>query len=197
MIRALRRKAAFTLIEILAVVAILALVATFVMPNFGLLGTRALAHQAEQIANQLELARQRSVVTAIPHRLLIDLDAGAYRIEWQDPGPEDPTPAVPPPDPFGGSQASVLDLAPPTTQVRPFAPLPGLFGRFTYLEPSLIFGGVETPEGWIEGGEVVIGFDRDGTSEYAEIVLDHADGASLILDVLPLVDAVRIRSETL
>jgi prepilin-type N-terminal cleavage/methylation domain-containing protein len=196
MTRAVRREAAFTLIEILAVVAILALVATFVMPNFGLLGTRALTHQAEQIANQLELARQRSVVTAIPHRLLIDLDAGAYRIEWQDPGPEDPEPAAPPSDPFG-SEASVLDLAPPTADVRPYAPLPGLFGRFTYLESSLVFGGVETPEGWIEGGEVFIGFDRDGTSEYAEIVLDHADGASLVLDVLPLVDAVRIRSETL
>jgi prepilin-type N-terminal cleavage/methylation domain-containing protein len=196
MTRAERHEAAFTLIEILAVVAILALVATFVMPNFGLLGSRALSHQAEQIANQLELARQRSVVTAIPHRLLIDLDAGAYRIEWQGPLLDDPTIADPPTDPFDPG-SSVLDLAPPANEVHPYTPLPGMFGSFTYLESSLFFAGVETTEGWIEGGEVFIRFDRDGTSEYAEIVIDNADGSSLILDVLPLVDAVRIRSESL
>jgi type II secretion system protein H len=196
MTRAARREAAFTLIEILAVVAILALVATFVMPNFGLLSSRALTHQAEQIANQLELARQRAVMTAIPHRLLIDLDAGAYRIEWQGLGPEEETLAAPATDPFD-SRASSLDLAPPADDVRAYTPLPGMFGSFTYLESSLFFAGVETPEGWIEGGEVFIGFDRDGTSEYAEIVLDNTDGASLILDVLPLLDAVRIRSEEL
>jgi len=194
---AARREAAFTLIEILAVVAIFALMAAFIMPNLGVLGSRALSQQGERIANQLELARQRSVMTSIPHRVLIDLEASAYRIEWQGPDPEaeEPLPAQEP-DPYASGGAN-LDLSPPTTEERPYTPLPGVFGRFSYLESDLTFVGVETPEGWIEQGEVSISFDRDGTSEYAEIVLDNDDGATLTLDVLPLADAVRIHGETL
>ena len=66
----------------LAVVAIFALMAAFVMPNLGTLGSRTLQHQAERIGGQLELARQRSIVTGIPHRLWLDLDGASYRLEW-------------------------------------------------------------------------------------------------------------------
>ena len=31
---------------------------------------------------QLELARQRAIVTGIPHRVYIEIEDGAYRIEW-------------------------------------------------------------------------------------------------------------------
>ena len=38
-------------------------------------------------------------------------------------------------------------------------------------------------------------FARDGTTDFAAIVLDDESGGSLTLDVLPLADAVRIRDE--
>ena len=66
----------------LAVVAIFALLAAFVAPNLGLLSSRRLQQQAERISAQLELARQRAIVTGIPHRLAIDLDRGSYWLEW-------------------------------------------------------------------------------------------------------------------
>ena len=77
-----RRAAAFTLIEMLAVVAIFALMAAFVMPNLATLGSRTLQRQAQRIGGQLELARQRAIVTGIPHRMWLDLDDASYRLEW-------------------------------------------------------------------------------------------------------------------
>ena len=72
----------FSLIEMLAVVLIFALMAMFVLPNFESVRSRALGHAAERIASRLELARQRTIVTGVPHRLWIDLDDDSYRLEW-------------------------------------------------------------------------------------------------------------------
>ncbi len=190
-----RRDAAFTLIEMLAVVAIFALLATFVLPNIASLSARALKQQASHLASQLELARQRSVVTAIPHRILIDLESGAYRLEWQGLPPEEEALDLLPP-PVTAETRIPISLAAPPEEQREYEPLPGLFGRFTYLERDLAFVGLETNDGWIERGEVSVDFDRDGTTDYTEIVLDNEAGQTLTLDVLPLADAVRIRDET-
>ena len=64
------------------------------------------------------------------------------------------------------------------------------------LEDDLAFAGLQTPEGWIQRGEVSIEFERDGTSSYTEIYLDDESGRTLVLDVLPLADAVRISDAT-
>src|SRR5262245_41978407 len=78
--RAKPSRRGFTLIEILAVVAILALVAAFVAPNFGGMRLRALRAEAKQLSGQLELARQRAIVTGVPHRLWFELDQAEYRL---------------------------------------------------------------------------------------------------------------------
>ncbi len=72
----------FTLIEMLAVVAILALVIGLALPNFGLRSRRATQDEAKQLAANLEFARQRSVMTGVPHRLVIDVEGGSYWLEW-------------------------------------------------------------------------------------------------------------------
>jgi type II secretory pathway pseudopilin PulG len=165
----------------LAVVAIFALMASFVLPNLGVFRSRALRHQAERLAGLLELARQRSVVTAVPHRVVIDIDAGSYRLEWlvtEDEASGEPAPAEPVALDLRGD--TPLPLAAPREAQREYRPLPGRLGRRTAVDYELIFAGIETPEGWIDRGEVFVAFDRDGTT----------------LDVLPLADAVRIRDET-
>ena len=88
-----RRAAAFTLIEMLAVVALMGLMAAFVVPNLGSLQNRRLHAQARELAAQFELARQRSVVTGIPHRMWMDLERrSSIRIhlfrnsKWAGPG---------------------------------------------------------------------------------------------------------------
>jgi type II secretion system protein H len=176
-----QREAAFTLIEMLAVVTIFALIAGFALPNFGTLSRRQLRRDAQQLAGQLELARQRSVVTGIPHRVLIDLDSAAYRMEWRGAPDDAEAPDLLPPPASQDTSQTPISLAAPVEEQREYAPLPGLFGRFTYLDGDLAFAGVETPAGWVDRGEVTIDFDRDGQS--------------LVLEVLPLAEAVRIRDE--
>jgi len=189
---ALRRRAAFTLIEMLAVVAIFALLAAFVAPNLGLVSSRRLQQQAQQISAQLELARQRTVVTGIPHRMAIDLDRGSYWLEWfvteaEAIGEPETTPEL---DLRG---AAPIPMAPPREAERTFRPLPGMFGRETAIEESLRFQRVETSEGSIEAGEAFVVFERDGTASPTEIVLAEGDDHALALDVQPLAEAVQIR----
>lgn len=189
-----RHAAAFTLIELLAVVAILALMASFILPNLGVVRDRTLREQARQLAAQLELARQRAVVTGVPHRLLIDLEGGGYRLEWLA-SREEPQPALPD-DALGFDVdgATPLPLAAPAsaTATAEFEPVPGGLGNFYYLESDLSFAGIDTPEGWIEHGDTFVAFDRDGTGAYTEIVIDDGGGREITLEVLPLADAVRI-----
>jgi prepilin-type N-terminal cleavage/methylation domain-containing protein len=190
-----RRAAAFTLIEMLAVVAIFALMASFVIPNLGTLGSRALQSEAQRMAGQLELARQRTIVTGVHHRIWLDLDDASYRLEWLVSEAEidgEATSAAPALDPDG---APLLSLAPPREAARQYRPLPGLLGRDRFLKPGLFIAGLETPEGWIQRGEAFIAFDRDGTTVYSAIVLEDESGRSVTLDVLPLAEAVRIRDE--
>ena len=179
----------------LAVVAIFALMAAFVMPNLATLGSRTLLRQAQRIGGQLELARQRAIVTGIPHRMWLDLDDASYRLEWyvseaEAEGDTAPTAATDP------NAAVPLSLAPPRAAQRQYRPLPSRLGRNRPLEPSLAIAGLETPEGWIERGEAFIAFDRDGTTVFSAIVLEDESGRSVTLDVLPLADAVRIRDES-
>jgi type II secretory pathway pseudopilin PulG len=174
-------------------VAIFALMTTFVLPNVGAVRDRALRHQAQRLAAQLELARQRAVVTGIPHRLLIDLEGAAYRLEWI-PGEDDSPPPTPNDLPeYDVRGATPLPLAAPQAARAEYEPVPGHFGDFQYLDPELGFVGMETPEGWIERGDSFITFDRDGTASYTEIFIDDQSGRQIALDVMPLADAVRIR----
>ena len=186
--RATLREQGFTLLEILAVIAILALLATFVLPNLGAVRAHSLMREAKGLAAQLELARQRTIVTGIPHRMLIDLEEGAYRIEWT--GSDDPQPEIVP----GGTDAE-LDLSPPRVADREYRPLPSRFGKLVYLADGLAFVRVDTLGGGIQRGDSYIEFTQDGTADHATIVLDDETGQSISLDVLPLADVVRIHHE--
>jgi type II secretion system protein H len=187
-----RQRAAFTLIEMLAVVAIFALLAAFVAPNLGLLSSRRLQQQAERLTAELELARQRAVATGIPHRLAIDLDRGSYRIEWlvteaESLGEQQTQPEL---DLRGSAP---IPMAAPPEAAREFRPLPGMFGRETAIEESLRFQAVETPSGSAGEGEAFVVFERDGSASPTEIVLADESDHALALEVLPLAEAVSIR----
>ena len=190
------RARGFTLIEIMAAVAIFALLAGLIAPRVGSLTSRTLRQRAERIAARLELARQRSVLTGVSHRLLVDLDQGGYQLEWQATEAEaegrEPEPALP----LDLRGETPIPMAPAHAEQLAYRPLPGLMGRFEWLEDDLAFSGLQTPEGWIERGEVSIEFERNGTASYTEIHLGDESGRALVLDVLPLADVVRINDAT-
>jgi type II secretory pathway pseudopilin PulG len=176
----------------LAVVAIFALLAAFVVPNLGVLSTRRLQQAAERISAQLELARQRSVVTGVPHRLAMDLDGGRYWLEWLVTEAEALGEPEPPPRELDLRGSAAIPMAPTREAVREFRPLPSQFGHVTALEAPLLFQLVQTAGGSVDRGEAFVVFGRDGTASPTEIVLSDGEGHALALEVQALADAVRI-----
>jgi len=206
------RQEAFTLLEILAVVAIFALIAGIAMPNFSALHSRNLKQQAQRLVSQLELARQRSIVTGVPHRFYIDLDGSAYRIEWlateamlnglDDPGGTgsgDPFSSLPASagetTEFGDFGAPPIDLSAPSEEAAEYHPIAGMAGRFVFLDESIAFAGVETDGGWVDDGETWIRFERDGSADPTTISIEHQSGGAVTLEVLPLADRIRVDYE--
>ncbi len=204
----LARARGFTLIEIMAVVVIFALLATLIVPATGADSRRNLEQAAERLVADLELARQRSVMTGIPHRLLLDLDRHSYRMEWRvdeakakgqevttETTETTETKAVqdePASATAREAREKSLDLSPPRAELVDFYPLPSTFGRPTLLEDELFFEAVETESGKNRQGEVSVSFETDGTTEHTTIVVAHADGARRLVEILPLADAVRV-----
>jgi type II secretion system protein H len=196
----------FTLIEIIAVIAIMGMVFAIGIPRLSTSKLRELRTEAESIAVSLEFARQRAIMTGIPHRVLIDLEEGGYRVEWlvdedrafeaiSDEDVEYTTSDfdhdLDNPDNGG---AHLIDLHPPVREERDYYPIPNRqLGSFTWLDDSRYFVGLDSSSGWIEGGEVEIVFDADGTTEYLLLEIADASDHHLTLEIEPLLDRVRRR----
>jgi type II secretion system protein H len=190
--RPARRGAArgFTLIELLAVLVIFGLLAGIALPNLGLRDSRVLDDEAKKLANGLEFARARAVMTGVPHRLLLDVDGAAWRIEaWSLPAGADS--ASDPGASAGADAAAPPALAPPGTGELEFLPLPGTLGEDARLDERVGFELVETPEGAYDEGLLQIVFEADGTAEPARIALTTQTGGRVALLVAPLADTVR------
>ncbi len=183
--RAAGSRAGFTLIEMLAVVIILVLMLAVAVPRLGVLGSGALYDQADRIQADLELARQRAIVKGIPHRLVMDIEGAAYRVEWEVSDPE------PSPPPVAGGRSRVELAAPSTARTR-FEPVPGQLGDVSTLPDDVFFGAIETPDGVMDSGVVSVVFDRDGTATTAFVTLENQLGQTVILEVLPLADRIRV-----
>jgi len=177
------------------VLVIIGLIAGIVIPNVGLTAAQSLDDHARRLAADLEFARQRTVMTGVPHRLLLDLDTREWQVEWQHAEEEAEEGAAPePPDaPVVGRQG--LDLSPPARAAGEFVPLPSVVGRAERLDEGIFFAGVATSSGVVTEDRVAVTFERDGTAEPAEITLRGPSGAGVVLEVRPLADAVRIRDE--
>jgi type II secretion system protein H len=188
----------FTLIEMLAVVAMMALVIGVALPNFGVRGRRAMEDEAKQLAANLEFARQRSVMTGVPHRVVIDVEGGGYWLEWlvsearalgEEAAEDRPVYEV--------GELGEIPMAPPAAAERSYHALPGELGRTSVVREIVRIDGIETAGGFLERGLVHIVFERDGTSESSRILLSDPDGHSIGIEVAPFADAVRIRHESL
>ena len=188
-----RATRAFTLIELLAVLFIIALVLGITLPNLSLGSDRILLGGAEDLAARLSFARQRAVATGTPQRLVIDLEASAFWLEAQ---PEEASllPAQPPPLPTG-AQREVALTAPPAPDSS-FVPLAGPFGRPRQLPEHTFFSSIETlAAGPVSSGQVALEFAADGTADPALFVLTNEEGAVVRVQIARLADEVKIRRD--
>lgn len=195
-LRAKGRRAGFTLIETLAVVLIFALLAGLALPNLGLRSGRMLDDEATRLAATLEFGRQRAVMTGVPHRLVLDLDAGTYWLEWS--GNEagrrgEPAPLGPPEAALAPKEHSSVPLEAPRSEAEDFRALPGELGSERRLDDEVYAASVETPSSLVEAGRVEIRFERDGTSAPTEVALANDAGQRTVLELGPLADTVGIR----
>lgn len=191
----------FTLIEMMAVIAIMAMVFAIGAPRLGTSKLRLLRTEAESIASSLDFARQRAVMTAIPHRLLIDLGEGGYRVEWLV-TEERASGALGDSGDFGFLEAMAaagsadegvdsISLRPPLRDERDYYPVPNRqLGSFSWLDDALYFVGLQSPSGWIEGGDVAIVFQADGTTEMSLLEIADTDENHITLEIEPLLDRV-------
>lgn len=195
----------FTLIEIIAVLAIMGMVFAIGIPRLSTSKLRGLRNEAELVAASLEYARQRAIMTGVPHRVLIDLEEGGYRIEWlvdearafeaiTDAGVAFADSDFDQERGGRSNDGGQLHLYPPSRAERDYYPIPNRqLGSFTWLDDSRYFVGLESSSGWIEGGDVEIAFDVDGTTEYLLLEIADASDNHLTLIVEPLLDRVRRR----
>lgn len=193
------RRAGFTLIETLAVVLIFALLAGLALPNLGLRSGRALEDDATRLAATLEFGRQRAVMTGVPHRLIFDLDAGVYWLEWsvpEDEREEERSPLGPPEAAMETQQHASVPMEAPRAGATRFRALPGALGGERRLDDEVFAASVETPSELVEAGRVEIRFERDGTSAPTELALANDAGQRMVLELGPLSDTVGIRHDT-
>lgn len=203
-------RAGFTLIEIMAVVVIIGMITALGLPRLSSARWRALGNAAENVAASLEFARQRAIMTGVPHRVLVDLEAGRWRVEWlvseeRAQGGEASTEVLSLPPGPDDARSRDLDapldprapiaLHAPTASALDYHPIASKLGSFSRLDEGdeLYFVGLAGPEGWIEGGEIQIVFEADGTTEQVLLELADADDRHLTLKIEPLLDRIRRR----
>lgn len=189
---AARRSRAFTLIELLAVLLIMGLVAGLTLPNLSLGSERAVLGAAETLAADLSFTRQRAVATGTTHRVVVDLDAGGW---WIEAWPEEASAfaAAAPPEAAPGARREI-QLAAPQAAVHEFQPLTGPFGRPHPLPEGVAFASVETfATGAVLAGQVPLVFEGDGTADPAVFELVNERGDLVLLELSRLADRIRIQ----
>ena len=188
----LAQQSGFTLLELVAVVAIMGMMLYLVAPSIGVTQTAQLRAGAREMGAHLEFARQRAIMTGKPHRVLIEIEEGWYQLEWfVSDREEDPR--------LGGAPSDLrgpIQMSPRQDEVPSYRVVPGSEGRLTWIDETLDFAGVEVDDGWYDAGEFQVVFQGDGSSDAARIVLRaDPEEAGLVLEVSPLLDAVRIYDE--
>jgi prepilin-type N-terminal cleavage/methylation domain-containing protein len=179
----------FTLIEMVAVVVLIALLYALLLPNLGIRGRRELDGEAERLRAALELARLDAIATGTRHRLVLHFETGRYLLQrWEVPDVEPAAKPAQPADP-----RELPDLRAPRPVRGSFVGVPGRAGRTHALSDRVVLLQAETPDGPVRHGLVGVEFRQDGTAEPTVIRLANDQGDVLDLEVLPLADTVRIR----
>ena len=197
--RAAPRDGGFTLIEVMAVLVLMALVAGMALPALRRSGQEDVLNDAREIAAAVEAARRGALTSRMPHRVVLDLEASRWWIERADRAPSATAgtagPTIAPGEAPLWGELDQLPLTAPSAEETAFVPVVGLVGRGNTLRENVVFEGAETVDGWIELGLVHVGLHPDGSADQTLILLTADDGTRLRLTVEALNERVGIHDE--
>jgi hypothetical protein len=150
------------MIEVLMVVALIATFAAIVGARIGGGFGIAIGGEGRVMAAELRAASQRARATGRTQRLVVNLDAQAFRLEEE----------VEIQELAEDMPQALRDLLRPPAPRRHFVPVSSTAGTWRWLgEESVFFDGVDTRQGSFEEGVVAIGFGPDGGADRALIRL--------------------------
>jgi prepilin-type N-terminal cleavage/methylation domain-containing protein len=181
--RGARALGGFTLIEIMAVVLILLLIAAVTIPRLSLVTSQTALDDGRRLAATLDFTREKALALGRAHRVVLDLDHGQYWIEAQPP-PTAPEPTL------TWSKEDPLPLVAPQQDASAFAPLPGRTP--TPLDANVRFAGLASDDGDASEGVVQIVFAPDGATPAASVLLAAGEKLRVRVDVAPFADPTRV-----
>lgn len=150
-----RNQAGFTLMELVVVIAVLALVAAVVLPRLTVNHAVELNRSARTLAATIRYLQDRAITSKTPYRMRIGIGAGTVRVtKLSATGTEE------------GSGDPSLD--------RPIL-----------AEGITVMDVLSPREGKLTEGEAVLRFEMGGLADFAAIHLKNADGATVTLMALP------------
>ncbi len=182
--RRARARSGFTLIEIMAVVLILLMIAAIVIPRVSLIASQAALDDAKQLAATLDFAREKAIALGRAHRVVLDLDHAQYWIEAQ------PPPATTPPI-LAWAELEELPLVAPRTNTREFTALRG--SQPTPLDANVHITAVENESSQANEGLAQIAFEPDGATSAAQIWLTAGDDVRVRIEIAALADPTRVK----
>lgn len=186
---------AFTLIEMMAVMLLLALIAGVALPAFGRGSGADAENDALEIAAGIETARRAALTDRVPFRLVVDLREAAWWLEREArDNPEAVAEAAPGELPRWADDDD-LPLTAPTSGTRTFENVPGLIGQGNVLRETVHFVGARTVDGFVEDGSIQILFRPDGIADPTTLTLEAENGTRFHLVVESIDEIVGVNRE--
>jgi type II secretion system protein H len=180
--RIFRFAAAFTLIELMVVIAIIAVMTAVIIPEMkGTFEDALLRSTARDLISTIDFAHSKAISGNRPHRIRIDTQKHEYVIEKQVPdGPPDEFTPLPDSMDVRGQLDARISVA-----MRETPPMP--------TEDSFAQGPEfgAPPETATFSRDTIV-FKADGTTDAREIVLQDRTGNVLQLRINPITSRVRI-----
>ena len=182
------RNAGFSLIELMAVITLQAVVTAMVMPQLRWNRARGVRAEAEALADLLEAARSRAVVTGRAHRVRLDFAESSRRLEWRPPVEPEPQ------EPAQGRER--VDLEPPRSVESEFEPVPGATGNRVETRRGVWLLDLDSAAARELGDVVSLQFGPEGNADAARIVLGDDDGGTRwVVEIYEFAEDVDVYAE--
>lgn len=153
----------------MAVITLLALITTLVIPQLGWQRDRGVREEALALADLLLVARERALITGRTHRVTLDFGASTRRLEWRPPEDEMESEA-----PSPGRER--VDLEPPRNLTAEFEPVPGGVGNEVETRRGVWLLDLDSSEARNTGDVITLQFGAEGNADPARITLGNDDG---------------------